>query len=265
MTMIAKNEESHLCAADFSRFLATYSAYLWGYGATCIRISKNVRRMAARLGFRADITILPKHVAVALTDDETGEYSQYTSTIKAMPVSYMANAQMSKLSWDVAEGKVDVECAEALLCKIADMPRLSVWKVMLLVVCANASFCRLFGGDFGAMAIVALATLVGYAIKNVTLVRGLDVRVMAIAASFVSAVIGSVGFVYPGLTFTPDIALGTSVLYLIPGIPYINSVSDLIDGHYLCFFSRSMQALILTACIAAGLTLAFLLMHIKIF
>lgn len=87
---------------------------------------------------------------------------------------------------------------------------------------------------------------------------------MVLLASFVSAVVGSGGYVF-GITATPEIALGTSVLYLIPGIPYINSVSDMIDGHYLCFFSRTMQAIVLTGCIAAGLTLAFMIMNIKIF
>lgn len=263
MMMTAKNK-SDVTAADASRFLATYSAYLWGYGATCIRITKNVNRMADYLGYRVDITILPKHVAVALTDITTGEYAHYTCAIKILPVSYLANTRMSKLSWDVAEGKVSVSDAEILLCKISRTPNMSVWAVMCLVVFANAAFFRLFGGDVVAMVIVGFATLLGYSIKNICLKHKTDVRAMVLLASFVSAVVGSGGYVF-GITATPEIALGTSVLYLIPGIPYINSVSDMIDGHYLCFFSRTMQAIVLTGCIAAGLTLAFMIMNIKIF
>ena len=55
-------------------------------------------------------------------------------------------------------------------------------------------------------------------------------------------------------TDTPDIALGTSVLYLVPGIPYINSVSDLIHGHLLCCISRFIEASVLTACLGIGLS-----------
>lgn len=263
MMMTAKNK-SHVCAADASRFLANYSAYLWGYGATCIRITKNVNRMAESLGYRADITILPKHVAVALTDETSGEYAHYTCSIKSLPVSYLANTGMSKLSWDVAEGKVDIACAEKVMGRIFRTPLMSVWHVMCLVVLANAAFCRLFGGDPVAMAIVGFATLLGYSIKNICLKHGVDVRAMVLLSSFVSAIVGSAGYVF-GITSTPEIALGTSVLYLIPGIPYINSVSDMIDGHYLCFFSRTMQAVVLTCCIASGLTLAFMIMNIKIF
>ena len=220
--------------------------------------------MAESLGYRADITILPKHVAVALTDNYTGEYAHYTCSIKNLPVSYLANTRMSKLSWDVAEGRLSLSDAMPVMEKICNAPRMSVWQVMWLVVFANASFCRLFGGDPAAMAIVGFATLLGYAIKNICLRHEIDVIALVLLSSFVSAVVGSGGYVF-GITSTPEIALGTSVLYLIPGIPYINSVSDMIDGHYLCFFSRTMQAVVLTGCIAAGLTLAFMIMNIKIF
>ena len=33
---------------------------------------------------------------------------------------------------------------------------------------------------------------------------------------------------------TPDIAIATSILYLVPGIPFLNGFSDMIAGHYTC-------------------------------
>ena len=64
---------------------------------------------------------------------------------------------------------------------------------------------------------------------------------------------------------TPDVALATSVLYLIPGVVYINSVSDLIHGHLLCGFSRFMNAALITLCIGIGLSSGILLMNIHFF
>ena len=72
------------------------------------------------------------------------------------------------------------------------------------------------------------------------------------------------GFIF-NITSTPDVALGTSVLYLIPGIPYINSVSDLIHGHLLCFMSRFINACVITTCLGIGLSLGILLMNIQYF
>lgn len=135
---------------------------------------------------------------------------------------------------------------------------------MVLAAFANASFCRLFGGDFMAMLVVWIATLAGYFLKILLLGRGVDVRVMAIVCAFVSAVLGTTDQLF-GLGSTPDIALGTSVLYLVPGIPFINSFSDLLYRHYLCCFSRFMDAVVLTCCLSLGLCAAMLLMNVGMF
>ena len=134
--------------------------------------------------------------------------------------------------------------------------------VWILASLANMAFCRLFGGDFIAMAIVLIGTLAGYKLKQMMLEDGQDVRFVFFCCAFFSSVIGAAGYVFD-LSETPEIALGTSVLYLIPGIPYINSVSALLDGHYISSFSRFMNAMVLTACLSAGLCGGLLLMNIK--
>ena len=82
--------------------------------------------------------------------------------------------------------------------------------------------------------------------------------------AFGSAVIGATGALF-GLGATPYTALGTSVLYLVPGIPFLNSFSDLIYRHYLCALSRFMDAVVLTCCLSAGLCAAMLLMRTGMF
>lgn len=49
-------------------FLAEYASLLWGSGATCTRIEKNIGRMAHALNLDADIEIMPGHVQVVLPD-----------------------------------------------------------------------------------------------------------------------------------------------------------------------------------------------------
>lgn len=55
------------------------------------------------------------------------------------------------------------------------------------------------------------------------------------------------------------------MLYLIPGVPYINSVSDLLACHYLCAFSRFVDALVLTACLSVGLCAGMYLLGLRMF
>lgn len=255
------DEEANL--SIYSEFFAEYASYMLGCGATCIRISKNLRRMGAAVDVKVDMIILSHHVTVVCTDTNNGLYNQHTKKIAPIPVSFEINTRLSELSWKMAEHKISIEEAQILFYRIVKHPHMSVWKVMWLVVAANASFCYLFGGDIGAMAIVAIATLAGYALKNLTLARHWDVKIIWFICSFLSSLIAA-AMTYLPFTHTPDWAIAASVLYLIPGIPYINSISDCIDGHYLSAIGRFIHAFFLTVCIAVGLTAGVMLANMKI-
>ena len=58
---------------------------------------------------------------------------------------------------------------------------------------------------------------------------------------------------------TSEIALATSVLYLIPGVPLINGVIDILEGHTLTGISRLTNALLLIICLAIGLSFTLFL------
>ncbi|ELU5092571.1 threonine/serine exporter family protein, partial [Campylobacter upsaliensis] len=55
------------------------------------------------------------------------------------------------------------------------------------------------------------------------------------------------------LTKEADVALGSSILYLIPGVFFINSVIDILKDHILMGLSRIISVVILVCCIAMGI------------
>lgn len=260
----ADNLHEHLKSVCI--FFADYAAQLLACGATSMRTQRNVARMAAKWDVSAQMIILPNTVDMCVWDSNHEHSYKQTVKVPASAISFAINTRLSNLSWRVVEDKFAsfAETRDAYEKILASTRPVNKWVVLTLVMFANASFCRLFGGDFTSMGIVALATLVGYYLKIIMLEAHADVRIVFICCSFISAVIGTAGYVF-GLGTTPDLALGASVLYLIPGIPYINSVSDMIDNHHLCAFARFMNAVILTVCIAIGLTGGFLLMNIRLF
>lgn len=253
-----KMKEEERLLGQYSEFLAVYASYMLGCGATCIRINKNIRRMANSVGLTADMIIISHHVTVICTDNTTGSNCQHTKRIAPIGINFEINTRLSELSWKMAEKKVTMEEAENMFYRIIHHRKMSDWRIMLLVVVANASFCRLFGGDFGAMLIVGVATLIGYTLKILLLRRHWDEKPVWLVCAFVSALTAA-GLTYLPLTSTPDWAISASVLYLIPGIPYINSISDCLDGHYLCALGRFIHACALTICIALGLTAGMML------
>lgn len=243
-------------------FLADYATALLACGATCIRIEKNVSRIAARNGVTTELTVMPSHVEICRLDGGDGWRQVAVRRIGSGGISFARNAALSRLSWDIADGKCSLAQGRQRFSEILATPPTDPMEVLLLSSVANASFCRLFGGDWIAMVIVFVATLAGMRLKQIMLESKIDLRVTVLCAAFFSTAISAAGNVF-GLGSTPETALAAGVLYLIPGVPYINVVSDIIDRHYLCAFSRFMDACVLTICLSVGLTLGILVLGLK--
>lgn len=245
---------------DISLFLSDYAAWLLGCGATCIRLEQNINRMAAVWDCHAVMTILPRHIHMTVSSDDHSESYTYITATSPVGINFDINTRLSRLSWEVADGKTGFRSAVRQFAEITATPRRPALQVSLMASVANASFCRLFGGDWIAMLTVFLATLAGICLRNLLISMRVDVRVAFAICAFVSALAGG-GAGVVSLGSTPDIAVATSVLYLVPGIPFLNSFSDLIAGHYICSFSRFIHAVVLTSCLSIGLCAALLLMH----
>lgn len=250
--------------AELSVFLSRYSARLLGSGATCIRLEKNVRRIAMHYGLCVEITIMPRHIHLSLWRSGSPDIITSIATVKHGTVSFNVNTRLSRLSWEIADGKITFAQATRNFQSIIDSDTVNPLTVLLLVSLANASFCRLFGGDAVAMAIVFVATLAGYHLKTIMLQHHIDTRLVFLCCSFVSSVLGATDLLF-SFGSTPAIAIGTSVLYLVPGIPFLNSFSDMLYRHYLCAFSRFADAIVLTACLSIGLSAGMVLMNTGMF
>lgn len=245
-------------------FLADYAALLSGCGATCIRIERNTRRMAETFGTGFDIVIMANHLTVTVWKENPADARIAVRRTADCGTSFSLNARLSRLSWEVADNRLDTTAAIERFEAIRLTKPTGKREVLLLTSAANASFCRLFGGDWAAMLIVFLTTLAGCRIKQIMLEDHRDIRLTFFCASLFSASLSAGGQIF-GIGATPGIALATSVLYLIPGVPYVNSVSDMLYRHYLCGFGRFMDAAVLTVCLSAGLCAGMLIVGLKWF
>lgn len=249
---------------DVCLFLSEYAAWLLGCGATCIRVERNIGRMAKVLGCEAVMTILPKHIHLTVCPlDHSDSYTYITAT-RTSVISFDINTRLSQLSWELTDGKIDFTEARRLFAEIISTPPADRRLVLLLASLANAAFCRLFTGDWYAVAVVFVSTLAGYYLKQVLCEHKVDIRVVFILCAFVSSVLAASAPLFH-LGSTPAIAVGTSVLYLVPGIPFLNSFSDLLAGHYICSFCRLTHAVVLTCCLSIGLCGGLMMMNLGMF
>ncbi len=245
-------------------FLAEYASWLAGCGATCIRLEKNVGRIAATFGMSVEIAVMPRHIHLSVWDAAHTEVVTAISSAKAIPISFDINTRLSRLSWDIADRHCDFAGAVRQLQEITRPGRQNKCLLIVAVSLANAAFCRLFGGDWPAMTVVGLATAAGFWLKGEMLGRHCDLRLTVFVCAFVSAVLSAAAMLF-SLGTTPLTAIATSVLYLVPGIHFLNSFSDLIYRHYICSISRFFDAAVITCCLSAGLCAAMLLMRAGMF
>ena len=259
-----KSVDNNVILRETATFLADYASLLSGCGATSIRIEKNTGRMARSFGLSLDIIIMPAHVSVSVWETDRTDAVVAQRKTENCGISFNLNARLSRLSWEVADNHLDLSIAAERFERIRETKPTGKLEVLVLTSFANAAFCRLFGGDWIAMLIVFVSTIAGYRLKQIMLEEKRDIRFTFLCASFFSASLSASGHIF-NIGTTPEIALGTSVLYLIPGVPYINSVSDIIYRHYLCAFGRFLDAIVLTVCLSVGLCAGMFILGLKWF
>ena len=86
--------------------------------------------------------------------------------IPAHPISFEHNSELSALSWEAVDNRLSLEELTEKYREIVSAPMIHPLFVLLLVGFANASFCKLFGGDLISMGIVFSATITGFYLKQ---------------------------------------------------------------------------------------------------
>ncbi len=247
---------------ELSVFLSEYSTSLMAVGVHTSRIVRNTARIAESFGFFVDMTIFQKTIIMTLRDkDNTHSYST-VNKIKPLGLNFEINSRLSSLSWEACDDHLTLDELKEKYHKIVNNPRMNKWLVLFLVACANASFCRLFTGDAEAMAVVFVATLVGFFVRQKMMEKHINHLFIFVVSSFIASMIGCTAVLYH-IGNTPDIALGASVLYLVPGVPLINGIIDIIEGHVLAGVSRLMNAALLIICLSIGLSLTLLMLGVN--
>lgn len=245
---------------ELSNFLLDFSRTLMGAGVHTSRVVRNITRIAESFGYKVDMTIFQMHITMTLRD-RNDDTIRRTSVGKILPAPFNFNiiSQLSSLSWAAHDDHLSFGELTERYQAILHQPRISRWWVLGLVAVANSSFCHLFGGDLIAMGLVALATLVGFFLRQQMNTHKFNHMAITFICSFVASLIAACG-IWFHLGTTPQIALGSSVLFLIPGVPLINSIIDLLEGHVLVGISRGVNACILIVCIAMGLSATLVLL-----
>lgn len=244
---------------DLANFLVDYTTVLMGTGVHTSRADRNIRRIAEAYGYEVNMHIFSKNISLSLTSlKDPAIRRTYVKKIRHGGFNFRIISDLSALSWNAFDHHPPLSELRRKFEEIVSHPRMHPNLVLLLVAFANASFCRLFNGDLIAMGYVFAATLIAFFIRQRLTAIHLNHMLIWLTCAFSASAIAATGVRYlPG--DTPEVALATSVLFLIPGVPMINSVIDILEGYVLMGVSRAINAMLLIISIAVGLSITLLI------
>lgn len=243
--------------------LTDIASELMTSGAHTMRIIQNISRMAETFGYYIDLSVFQLSIMMTIINKE--DQSQRLTIIKKtrpLVLNFTFVSDLSALSWDTYDKKLQFDEVRQQFIEIISQKRISRWLVLILVACANAAFCGLFKGDFYAIGLVFAGTLVGFYLRQEMIRKHVNHLVVFTSSAFIASLIAGLGYVLH-LGNTPEIAMAASVLYLIPGVPLINSILDIIEGHILTGIARLVNASSLIVCIAIGLFTSLLILGLE--
>lgn len=232
-------------------------------GAGSNRVVMNVGRIAAAYGYEANIDLSTRNITVSLHYRDQPNVFSGSRNIPGLPgVNFKVLSAISQLSWDVTDKKMSLSETTDLLKKATQLPEYPRYVVLILTGIAGAAFCFTFGGQAIEMGITFLATVGGLFLKQELTRKKFNLYLVTYASALLAALI--IGICWKlGVGNRFDHAFATCILFLIPGVPLINAVIDLMDGYIINGVDRGINAVMHAFSIAAGLATIIYLFKVQ--
>ncbi|MFT3739844.1 MAG: threonine/serine exporter family protein [Breznakibacter sp.] len=248
---------------ELGEVLLKAGAYLMSSGANSRRIRAIIDRISGSFGYNTELLITHRALMISLSDENDNTFFSSLKRTSPHGVNFRIVSGISRMSWRILEEGWDIVQIERELDRLIALPHYPRLLILSTVALAGASFCRLFGGNWIDMTVAFGATFAGLFVRQELVKRHYNPYICIYSASFTASLISGFFMKY-GVDLSPtrEHAFATSVLFLIPGVPLINSFSDLIDGNLMNGIVRGINGLIIAFAIALGLISAMLIYQI---
>jgi uncharacterized membrane protein YjjP (DUF1212 family) len=268
---VESTEDSNPECKRIADLLLDIAAVLQVSGAHTGRIKRNIERVAEHWGYHVELFISFTGLMISL--NEKGCDDHRVVRLRSCPllgVNFGMVTEVSLLTWRVIEEDLGIQQVEERLAEIKKIHHHPRLMILIGIGLACASLSLILKGTDGHMAdwhdalFAFVAAFCGMFVRQQLLLWRYNPLVCFIAASFTTSLIAGIDVVHK-LGSSPEKVLAASVLYLIPGVPLINSTIDLIEGHIPTGIARGVFGGVVLLCIAVGMSLSIYILGIKNF
>lgn len=237
------------------------------------RIIRNMDRTAAYLGLpekKLHIHITYNMLMVNLSD-KTHSFSKFQRCDRH-GINMDAISAISELSWRAIKEDYTLDQYEKELERIKNKKRnYSPWLTAIGAGLACGGFCVQFGCDWPAFIYSSIAAIAGFRLRAWLNSTGSNEYVNIAFAAFFSTLLACLS-AYISLPVieshipsalipfthsdTPWHPLMACALFIVPGVPLINFVSDMLDSHISIGITRAVNTLMIVAAMSFGIVIA---------
>jgi len=236
---------------------------LLGGGADTAEVQESMVRFAAAFGCAARLVVTYEALLLTVVSGEQFR-TKISHRVPAMNVNMAAVAAVSNLLGEVEAGRWRLSEAQKELDDVEDRsPVYGRWLIVITLGLTAASLARLFGGDWPTFWVSWLAGSLGMWLRQMLGRRGFNLFFIPFAAALLSGVIGGAA-VLLGVSATPALCLVAPGMIIVPGVPLVNALQDMIKNHMTVGLARLGLGSLITLAITFGLFAAMSLTGAKI-
>ena len=239
-----------------AELILTVGQLLMENGADTSQIVRDMKRVAAYMGISADKVHL--HIMyTTLMLNISDEHHSHTSFRKCPKhaVNMKIISAVSRLTWRALRDHYTLDEFKGELDAIAKRPRYPHWLGVLCAGTGCGAFCTLFGCDINAAVYTAISAIIGKIVQMQCAERfGINPYVSMTFAAFTATIMAYLSHFLP--TATPWHPLIAASLFLVPGVPMINALSDILNTYLISGAARIMHTLVIIGAMTFGIVFA---------
>lgn len=236
---------------EVGSILLDVGAALMSSGASTHRTRLTLERLASGMGFKIELLITQRALMVTVIDKDQELLFSRLKRTSPHRVNFKIVSGISRMSWKVLEGNWTLEQIVVELRRLKKLSNYPQWVELSTVGLAGSAFCHIFGGGIIEMAVTFTATFAGLFVRHLAVRKKFNPYVSVFFAALTASFIAGLAEFFNFGT-NPEAAFSTAVLFLVPGVPLINSITDMMDGNIQNGLVRMVNGLIIAFAIAMG-------------
>lgn len=250
---IEKRKQSRL--EDILDFCVELSRRMIVSGANLERVNLSIERICHAYGLHeVSCLLLTTRIQLCARDHE-GRYCSRTLSIPPAGIDLEKLKQLNRLSYTVVEKQPSTERLMKMLDDASVTRGYPDWVIMLGRVGAMISLCLIFGGTWRELIPVVLVTVMMHYLMALMALPSLD-KIVVNAVTMFIATTAVLFITRTGISEEIPVIIITISMLVIPGIPLVNAVRNLLCGFEMNGTLQLMKVIVETLAMAMGIYLA---------